>query len=388
MGFINPRMGPGRRVERPGGRGGPSRPPPRGGNGGARVGPGERGRGDDGDRNYTPGARIRRGRSRSGSRPRPACGGDRPGVHSRPRGILPGARRRVPRHARADPGLPVQPRRRPATRGRTTGGILRAGARPLLPAGTPADIPSSGSCAPARRRAAPGIRVPPRPAPYVHRWATPRPSTSRAEGVSVRTATLEQLDDVVAFWTDGPYREELRRSLHVLWSRPNPGERVVPFLAERDGDPVGSAVLFEQSPVASLHGVGTVPGDRSRGIASSLVAAALDALDPGTVGAVVLATDSPRAAGRLDELGFTTLSEFVEYRAAPRRPPRDARPWARAAAPLAAAPRPGRCVDAVGVGPTEPRASTRYSNTSATASGTPSVVSIPTGRRERRYDRR
>ncbi|MCI4369918.1 MAG: GNAT family N-acetyltransferase, partial [Thermoplasmata archaeon] len=119
------------------------------------------------------------------------------------------------------------------------------------------------------------------------------------------------------FWTDGPYREELRRSLHVLWSRPNPGERVVPFLAERDGDPVGSAVLFEQSPVASLHGVGTVPGDRSRGIASSLVAAALDALDPGTVGAVVLATDSPRAAGRLDELGFTTLSEFEEYELPP-----------------------------------------------------------------------
>jgi len=118
---------------------------------------------------------------------------------------------------------------------------------------------------------------------------------------------------VVAFWTDGPHRPELRRALDVLWSHPGPAERLVPLLAERDGVPVGSAVLLEQPPVASLHGVGTSTDERGLGVASSLVEYALGVPEPATVGAVVLATDSRKSAPRPERLGFAVLHEFAEF---------------------------------------------------------------------------
>jgi len=156
-----------------------------------------------------------------------------------------------------------------------------------------------------------------RPEPYTLWWSRPVATEWRAPGVSVREAGPEELDSVVGFWTDGPNREELRRALDVLWSHPNPGERLVPLLAERDGTLVGSSVLLEQPPAASLHGVGTAPTARGVGVGSSLVAHALGLVDLREVRAVVLGSDSPRAAARLGPIGFTTLRSYVEYELPP-----------------------------------------------------------------------
>jgi hypothetical protein len=190
-----------------------------------------------------------------------------------------------------------------------------------------------------------------RPNPYRLLWARPHSNARAAEGIAVREAGTGELDTIVGFWTDGPNREELRRSLDVVWNRPNSGERLVPLLAERDGVPVGSAVVLEQPPVASLHGVATVPDDRDHGIASSLVAFALGAPDPAIVGAVVFGTDASSAGPRLEPLGFSALRELVEYELppdaalampdpGPAQPPRW-RPPRTPAGSAGPAPRPG-----------------------------------------------
>jgi ribosomal protein S18 acetylase RimI-like enzyme len=152
-----------------------------------------------------------------------------------------------------------------------------------------------------------------RPEPYTLWWARPATPAPLAVGLEVREADPGELDSIVAFWTDGPNRAELRRALDVLWNHPNPGERLVPILAEQDGTLVGSAVALEQPPVVSLHGVAVAPEARSRGMGTSLVAFALGAFDVTRTHAIVLGTDSSRAGERLGPIGFSRLREFVEY---------------------------------------------------------------------------
>jgi hypothetical protein len=149
--------------------------------------------------------------------------------------------------------------------------------------------------------------------PYTLWWASPAHPTDTVGEITVREAGPEELDSVVGFWTDGPHREELRRSLDVLSNHPNPGERLVPLLAQRGNDLVGSAVLLEQPPVASLHGVASAPGARNRGVGTAMVTYALGLSEPKRVRAVVLGSDSPRAALPLGRAGFIWLREFVEY---------------------------------------------------------------------------
>jgi hypothetical protein len=149
--------------------------------------------------------------------------------------------------------------------------------------------------------------------PRTLRWALPRTSGRPPDGITVREATADDLDTLVSFWTDGPHREELRRSLDVLWNHPNPGERLVPLLAERDGRAVGSGVLYEAAPVASFHGVAMTPRDSSDVVSSAIVEYGLGLCDRSVVAAIALEGGTVGDAARLQNLGFTGVREMVEY---------------------------------------------------------------------------
>jgi GNAT superfamily N-acetyltransferase len=152
-----------------------------------------------------------------------------------------------------------------------------------------------------------------RSAPHSLLWTRAGGRPTRASGPMVRLATRDDLDAITALWMAERERPEFRRSLDVLWSHPNEGERVIPLLAEVDGVPVGGGVVYVYDGVAGLHGVATIPGSRGRGVASALVTRALGLSELETLGAVVLAVDSPAAERPLGALGFSALRRFVEY---------------------------------------------------------------------------
>ncbi|HKV90793.1 MAG TPA: GNAT family N-acetyltransferase, partial [Thermoplasmata archaeon] len=147
----------------------------------------------------------------------------------------------------------------------------------------------------------------------VVRWTSPLPSGPGPADEFLREASPDDLDKVVALWTDPREREEFRRALEVVWNRPNPGERVRAILAEKDGTVLASGVVYERGPVAGLFGVATVPGARGKGVASRLVTHALGLLEGTGVRAVVLAADAVPERDRLGTLGFTPLRTFAEY---------------------------------------------------------------------------
>lgn len=153
----------------------------------------------------------------------------------------------------------------------------------------------------------------PRPETYVVWWARPTPAAPPVSSSEIRDVGLGELDTIVNFWTEGPHRPELRRSLDVAGHHPNSGERLTLLVAERAGVPLGSAVVFERPPIASLHGIATVPDARGQGVASDLVTGARGLPFDAAVQAVVLASDSGRGATRLDELGFRVVREYTEY---------------------------------------------------------------------------
>ncbi|MCI4325395.1 MAG: hypothetical protein L3K00_05910 [Thermoplasmata archaeon] len=156
-----------------------------------------------------------------------------------------------------------------------------------------------------------------RAAPYTVLWARPRATEAASRGLVVRQAGEDDLDAIVGLWTGEREHSEFRRSLDVAWNHPNPGDRFLPLLAEDEGASVGGAVVYEHDGVAGLHGVATVPGARGRGVATSLVAFASGVPEVRTSGAVVLASDSPKAIRPLEGLGFTVLRRFREYELPP-----------------------------------------------------------------------
>jgi GNAT superfamily N-acetyltransferase len=134
-----------------------------------------------------------------------------------------------------------------------------------------------------------------------------------AEGFAVRPAEVAELDAAVELWAEGPGRPEFRAAVDVTWHHPNPGERLVPFVAERRGRVASAALRYDHAGTAGLHCVTTRPSDRGQGAASALVAGALDpnAFSPETVR--FLFADSARLERRLRGLGFVPARAFREY---------------------------------------------------------------------------
>jgi hypothetical protein len=149
--------------------------------------------------------------------------------------------------------------------------------------------------------------------PHTLLWARPGTGRTPSSEIGARRALPEELDLVLGFWTDGPHRAELRRAIEVAWTHPNPGERLVPLLAESDGDLVGSAIVLVEDSVASLHGLAARPGPNPSGIISSLIGLAPRLPETQDTGAVVVAADRVSVESQLIGLGFHRLRRFVEY---------------------------------------------------------------------------
>jgi GNAT superfamily N-acetyltransferase len=143
----------------------------------------------------------------------------------------------------------------------------------------------------------------------VHRG---RGGADRSSLVRVRRAREGEVDRVVAFWAAEREREELRRSVEVSWNFPNPDEELVPMLAEKDGQPVGAALVHGYRGVWAVHAVATQPEARGQGVASALVAEALASIVPGGA-PVAMHAESRRLGRRLERLGFRPAGRSVVY---------------------------------------------------------------------------
>ncbi len=119
----------------------------------------------------------------------------------------------------------------------------------------------------------------------------------------VRQPTPGEVDELVGFWAPEKEREELRRSVEVSWTRPNPGEVLVPILAEKDGRSVAAAVVHAHRGLWAVHGVATQPESRGQGAATALVHYALAEVVPPSE-PVAMHAESGRLVAHLESLGF------------------------------------------------------------------------------------
>ena len=106
------------------------------------------------------------------------------------------------------------------------------------------------------------------------------------------------------------FREEVRRYVEVGMSHPNPGERVVPYVARKRGEPVSFGLFLAHPGASGLFAVGTATSAREQGCASALVAEVLRregarAADPLCISAEGQAPPRP-----LLELGFRPWATF------------------------------------------------------------------------------
>jgi GNAT superfamily N-acetyltransferase len=128
------------------------------------------------------------------------------------------------------------------------------------------------------------------------------------EGYVVRAADPEEVDAVVDFWAETREREELRRSLEVLWAHPNPCERVIPVLAFEGGAATSAAIVYGYRGLWGIHAVATQPSARGRGAASAIVAVTLSTIIPPSAAPVVISADHSRIRRRLEALGFHEIA--------------------------------------------------------------------------------
>jgi len=157
------------------------------------------------------------------------------------------------------------------------------------------------------------FRFVPRAAPLtlmVEGTAEPRP---RPEGIDVREARADDLDQVASFWADARERPELRTAVDVAWHHPNPHEQLVPLLASIAGEEVAAALVYRYRAAAGIHFVATRPTARGRGAASALVTYARLSRPVGGSAFLSIYADSARLQDRLGQLGFSPVRSFVEY---------------------------------------------------------------------------
>lgn len=134
-------------------------------------------------------------------------------------------------------------------------------------------------------------------------------------GVEVRPATEEELPGLLEFWTQahGPEPEEFLRCLKVAATQPHPREELRAVVAVERNRPVCAALLHGYRGSFGIHSVATRPGERRRGLASTLVAvAARDCVEPAGTPVGVWA-DSDRLRARLESIGFRERARFEVF---------------------------------------------------------------------------
>jgi hypothetical protein len=153
----------------------------------------------------------------------------------------------------------------------------------------------------------------PRDAPELWLLAGPeRPASSPVEGV--RRVRPEELEGLVALWAGPRERLELRRQLEVGMHHPNPDEEGSAFVAERtDGGLASAALAYQRGPCLDIEAVTTLPEERGRGAATSLVTGILDDPMARRSRFVALRSSEPRLETHLTPLGFEVAGRNVLY---------------------------------------------------------------------------
>lgn len=183
------------------------------------------------------------------------------------------------------------------------------GAVTLTPDATvPADVPGIVCDSYAR------LRLPGREAEPAGHWMIREPDAApvppRPAGLVIRRVTDD--DDVswfeqLAFLAAGGELPQRPGELHPAGSQHLPGLSL--WLAELDGEGVGTALSVATTRVNNLGAVTVMPAYRGRGIGAALTAAAMSAATD------VPATLSATASGRVvyDRLGFTAVGRPLHH---------------------------------------------------------------------------
>ena len=152
-----------------------------------------------------------------------------------------------------------------------------------------------------------------RPGPEVWLVAGPGRPTPRAPP-AIRRVPADELEQAVSLWADGREFVELRRQIEVGMNHPNPGEELVPFVANgRNGRVASAGLAYRRGNCLDIEAVTTVPPERGRGSATDLVAGILG--DPWGADAryVALRSAEPRLEHRLSPLGFELAARSAIY---------------------------------------------------------------------------
>ena len=142
-------------------------------------------------------------------------------------------------------------------------------------------------------------------------------STSSTSPVEVSEVPAEEAGRIAAFWTHDRERDEFERALDVAVHHPNPGERLLPLIARSGARTAGAALLYRRGDRAEVHAVSTLPELRGRGIATGLVAGALEAARQDGARTLSILSTTPRLAERLRPLGFRPVGALADYRLPP-----------------------------------------------------------------------
>jgi len=138
-----------------------------------------------------------------------------------------------------------------------------------------------------------------------------------SSSIQVRAARPEEVDQIVSFWTDEPYRAELRRGIDVLWNHPNPEEELVPMLACLDAELVSAALVYRYGRSTTIHFVSTLPVARGQGAATQLVHEVLVGARARPHQRVSIFAESSRLEGRLRSIGFEVVRRYALYELPP-----------------------------------------------------------------------
>ncbi|MGA8424992.1 MAG: hypothetical protein WB778_02465 [Thermoplasmata archaeon] len=128
-----------------------------------------------------------------------------------------------------------------------------------------------------------------------------------------RSATSDELDAVVSFWSAPDERDELRRAIDVAWTHPNPEEALVPWLVFEGEVPVSASLVYRYRESTGIFAVATRTEERGRGAATGMVGEILRASTASSAGTVAMWSESPRLDARLERLGFAVAQRYAVF---------------------------------------------------------------------------
>lgn len=155
-----------------------------------------------------------------------------------------------------------------------------------------------------------GFRPRPEPLTLLLEGTASSPSEER---LTIRPALDRDLDALAEFWTVAKERPEFRTAVDIAWHHPNPGERLLPVVAERGPELVSAALLYRHGSHAGIFFVSTATGARGQGAASDLVRYVLRERPLGLDARYAIFADSARLERRLETLGFRRALSFTVY---------------------------------------------------------------------------